>query len=62
MGTRMRTRAASAATALGLMMSSLTPVLGRDGERVVQRGKASGTALLIMDGAPRAVKSLIRMR
>jgi rare lipoprotein A len=41
MGTRMRTRAASAATALGLMMSSLTPVLGREGERVVQRGKAS---------------------
>ena len=39
MGTRMRTRAASAATALGLMMSSLTPVLGMEGERVVQRGR-----------------------
>jgi len=37
----MRALAASAATALGLMMSSLTPALGSEGERVVQRGKAS---------------------
>ena len=37
----MRTRAASAATALGLMMASLTPALASEGERVVQRGKAS---------------------
>ena len=37
----MRTRAASAATALGLMMASLTPALPSEGERVVQRGKAS---------------------
>ena len=36
-----RTRAASAATALGLMMASLTPALASEGERVVQRGKAS---------------------
>src|SRR5215203_5803551 len=37
----MRTRAESAATALGLMMASLTPALASEGERVVQRGKAS---------------------
>src|SRR5215208_5730449 len=41
MGNRMRTLAASAATALGLMMSSLTPADSREGERVAQRGKAS---------------------
>jgi len=41
MASWMRTRAASAATALGLMMASLTPALGSEGERVVQRGKAS---------------------
>ena len=41
MASWMRTRAASAATALGLMMASLTPALASEGERVVQRGKAS---------------------
>jgi rare lipoprotein A len=41
MGSRMRTLAASAATALGLMMSSLTPAFGSEVERVAQRGKAS---------------------
>src|SRR5215203_5946247 len=41
MASWMRTRTASAATALGLMMSSLTPALGSESERVVQRGKAS---------------------
>ena len=43
MASWMRTRAASAATALGLMMASLTPALSSEGERVVQRGKASCT-------------------
>jgi rare lipoprotein A len=41
MASWMRTLAASAATVLGLMMSSLAPALGSDGVRVVQRGKAS---------------------
>ena len=41
MASWMRTQAASAATALGLMMWSLTPVLSSEGERVLQRGKAS---------------------
>jgi rare lipoprotein A len=41
MASWMRRGAASAATALGLMMSSLTPALGSEGERVWQRGKAS---------------------
>ena len=67
----MRTRAAPRATALGSFMEPAAAIeltrpynLGRDGpERVVQRGnRRRGTALFIMDGAPRAVKSLIRMR
>ena len=41
MASWMRTQAAFAATALGLMMWSLTPALSSEGGRVLQRGKAS---------------------
>ena len=41
MASWMRTQAASAATALVLMMWSLTPALSSEGGRVLQRGKAS---------------------